>query len=299
MSKNTDEQENLGKENLDSKKDSHSELKRKIEDLKTRFSTFPNKYQKYIIKRSLIWISFLTVFIFFIIYSYNIHFRNEENVVNLSVINKIASIILNTAVVFIPFIPLFIWDLDLRKKFKEDKDQLKDLKMKLINVRYEMVCKLIDKLKDEGEKSLLFNKLNLKKYKNPLYLDVPIIINDITSKLRKFNLYYGDDRPYADVFGFIARYERFLDLYALEEIIYGSIVLLKNYGEGDEYKQLEEGTITEITLEEIEESLKEEDYSSLRTKFLWDLNSVLIYIQHKKEPNRLKIYRDGLKSDIF
>ena len=202
---------------------------------------------------------------------------------------------MNTAIILIPII---IWDLNIRKNFKEDKNQLKDLKMKLINIRYEMVYKLIEKLKDENEKSKLLEKFNLKKYKNAIILDNPHIINDVSILLRKFNLYYGDNNPYADVFLFMARYDRFLDLNSVEDIIYDTIVLLTKYGEKDEYEQLEKGIIARVSLENINKDLEKKNRSALRILLLWDLFSVLLYIHHKFKPDRIIVYKDGQKSDM-
>ncbi|KKL96368.1 hypothetical protein LCGC14_1845220, partial [marine sediment metagenome] len=139
----------------------------------------------------------------------------------------------------------------IRKKFRVDKDQLQNLREKLINLRYERAYQIILSLSIDEE---LLNRL--KRFSNSLIMN-PIIIDEIKTKLIKFDIPYSDDASLADIFTFAARGLNPRDLYiidkalnnALQRVINDKIKTVTVCGLGIDEGNLDPKTIARITAE--------------------------------------------------
>lgn len=264
------------------KKSYRKRLKNWIENVKAQ------KYKIYLGK--LLGICFIFVIVTFILILHHSLLITQENFSE-KIIELLYLLILDIAIILIPLVLLVS---NIKKNFHEERNELKDLRSSLINIRYESSYKLIGKLGDEKDKKELLNNVILKKFKDPFFLS-PLIVDNAILKLRKFNLRPGTETPYADVFGFMIRCEEFLELEALDDLIYKIFKLLKNYGEKDGFRRIEKGngSFNDDLLKKIKDNLKEKDYDYIRKMLFTDLDWVLIYKHHIKapEPHTLTLYR--------
>ena len=249
------------------------------------------KAQKY----KIYWVKFLGIFIIFfiialILIKHHSSLLTQENLSE-KLIELLYFLILDIAIILIPLILLVS---RIKKKFREEKNELKDLRSSLINIRYESAYKLINELGDEKDKKELLNNIVLRKFKAPFFL-TPLIVDNVILKLRKLNIKPGTETPYADVFGFMIRCEEYLELEALDDLIYKIYKLLKNYGVKEGFQRIEKGngSFNDNLLKDIDENLKEKDYDYIRKMLLTDLDWVLIYKHHitAPEPHALTLYR--------
>ena len=157
------------------------------------------KYIHYLVK--IIAILGILGFALIIIYIFSINneIYSENN------ISFLYFLIIDISIILIPITLTF---LNINKKFTKERNELKDLKASLINIRYESSYRLIEKLDSEEDKKKLLNNIVLRKFKEKFYIN-PIIINETVHKLRKFNIKPGSQISYADTFGFIIRNEGF------------------------------------------------------------------------------------------
>ena len=233
----------------------------------------------------------LFIILFLILIKYHLEIITLKNF-NEEIIEFSYFLILDTAIILIPLVLIVI---NIRKNFCEKRNELKDLRSSLINIRYESSYKLINQLEDEKDKNELLNNEILKKFKDPYFL-TSLIINNTISKVRKFNLTPNTNTSYADIFGFIIRCEEYFDLNEIDSLIYEIVKLLKKYGDKDGIQRIEKGLdgFNYNLLKEIKEKLDKKDYDYIRKKLFTNLDWVLIYIHHIKdpaEPDILTLYR--------
>ncbi len=217
------------------------------------------------------------------IYSLNNQINSEET------INLLYYLLIDISSLIIAMILIVF---NINKKFNEEKNQLKDLRSSLINIRYESSYKLIKELGSEEDKKELLNNFKLCKFKEPFFIN-PILINKIIAIVRKFNINPVNQSCYADTFGVLIKSENYEDLQGLDNLILETYKLLKNYGVRRDYINLKKGigSFNDNILMEIEELLEKKDYDYLRKLFFMDLDWALIYNYHDKKPHPLALYR--------
>ena len=225
----------------------------------------------------IIWVAF--TFLIFYLFSYHI-LNFDPNRPNDSLTIFIARFGLELSIVLIPVI---IASSSFRKKFHENKNQLFHLKEKIINLRYEIAYKIINE-SEEREEDLL---KSLEKFSNPLILN-PLILDDIKIKIRHFKILRTSNSSYADVFSFISRGARYLDLYQIDLVLVEVIKLLKKYGDRKEYNNFREGYFGQ---EVIEAFKKEPNHEFVRKQFYRNVIWPIVYI--------LFIFKPGFRPALF
>lgn len=235
----------------------YKSLKEKVKGL------FNNIYRNYILKQLIIWVLFFIIS--FSLFIYHL-FSLDINEYFKSVITFIALFGLNISFVFIPVI---ITSSSIRKKFQKDKNQLYNLKEKLINLRYEIAYQILVGLEINDENLLNY----LKKFSNPLILN-PLLIDDIKTKLIKFNVPYSQDATMADLFTFAARALKPNDLYLIDKALIEVIKLLKRFGDKKSYFSFRDGYFGKDILKKLK---KNYDSSLICKNFYKDVTWVIVY----------------------
>lgn len=175
------------------------------------------------------------------------------------------------------FIPVILSSSSIRKKFRVDKDQLQNLREKLINLRYERAYQIILSLSIDEE---LLNRL--KRFSNSLIMN-PIIIDEIKTKLIKFDIPYSDDASLADIFTFAARGLNPRDLYIIDKALIEVMKLLKNFGAKKQYFELRDSSIGKDILDKIKSGY---DPSLLGKKFYESVDWVIVYTLFYSKKNK-------------